>query len=228
MLFQKMISVMALATALMEGSFHTAMPDKNVEGSIFLVNRQQIINSDYLPELEKAKVPGASQFMRAMAATALEEMFAAAKSESNISLATVSGYRSFRKQDIIYSQKKQSIGSAKADMLVAIPGASEHQLGMAMDIAQKGSSRLNANFGKTKEGRWVSENAHRFGFIIRYQLGYEDITGYSFEPWHVRYVGMEHAKAIYESMKPMEFYISDHRLHLYEYLIHFASSEVLP
>ena len=219
---------MALTTALMEGSFHTAMPDKNVNGSIFLVNRQQMISSDYLPEIRKAKVAGASQSMREEAATALEEMFTAAKAESKISLAAVSGYRSFSKQDTLYSRKKQSIGSAKADLLVALPGTSEHQLGMAMDIAQKESSRLNANFGKTKSGIWISENAHRFGFIVRYQLGYEDITGYSYEPWHVRYVGKEHAKSIYESEEPMELYISKHRLDLFEYLIQFAFDEVVP
>jgi len=212
----------------MEGSFYTAMPDKDVRGSIFLVNRQHTISGDYTPEVRKAKVSGASQSMNGAAATALEEMFKAAKEESNISLAAVSGYRGFRKQDILYSRKKQSIGSAKADMLVAMPGTSEHQLGMAMDISQNGSSRLNANFGKTKGGLWISENAHRFGYIVRYQLGYEDITGYSYEPWHVRYVGIEHAKAIYESKGPMEFHISDHRLILYEYLIRFAYGEVVP
>ncbi|MCL1855568.1 MAG: M15 family metallopeptidase [Clostridia bacterium] len=228
MLFQKVISVTVLATALLEGSFHTAMPDKNADGYLFLVNQQHIISSDYLPEVRKANVSGASQSMNAVAAAALEEMFKAAKSESNITLSAVSGYRSFSKQGTLYSRKKQNIGSAKADLLVALPGASEHQLGMAMDVSQKGSSRLNVNFGKTKGGLWISENAHRFGFIVRYQLGFESITGYSYEPWHVRYVGKEHAQAIYESKEPMEIHISKHRLRLYEYLIHFASDEVNP
>lgn len=229
MLFQKVISVVALTTALMEGGMDTAMPDKNVNGTLFLVNRQHEISEAYVPEIRKVNVYGMSQAMRDDAATALEEMFKAAKEESNISLSSVSGYRSYSKQGTIYSRKKQTTGStAKADRLVALPGTSEHQLGMAMDLAQKGSSQLNSNFGKTKGGQWVNENAHRFGFIVRYQLDYEDITGYSYEPWHVRYVGKEHAEAIFEAGMPMEIYASTHRLDTYDFLIHILSDEVLP
>lgn len=229
MLFQKVISVVALTTALMEGGMDTAMPDKNVSGTFFLVNRQHEISEAYVPEIRKVNVYGMSQAMRDDAATALEEMFKAAKEESNISLSSVSGYRSYSKQGTIYSRKKQTTGStAKADLLVALPGTSEHQLGMAMDLAMKGSSQLNSNFGKTKGGQWVNENAHRFGFIVRYQLGYEDITGYSYEPWHVRYVGKEHAEAIFEAGVPMEMYASTHRLETYDFLIHILSDEVLP
>ena len=155
-------------------------------------------------------------------------MFAAAK-EEGVSLASVSGYRSYSKQRTIYGRKKKTTGSTqKADALVALPGTSEHQLGMAMDVAQKGSSQLNAGFGKTKGGQWISQNAHRFGFVVRYQLGYEEITGYSYEPWHVRYVGKEHANAIYEAGVPMEVYMSAHRLKVYEYLIQAVEDEVLP
>lgn len=229
MLFEKLISVVALTAALMEGGMDTAMPDKDVNGTFFLVNRQHEISEAYVPEIRKVNVYGMSQAMRNDAATALEEMFKAAKEESNISLASVSGYRSYSKQSAIYSRKKQTIGSAaKADLLVALPGSSEHQLGMAMDLTMKGSSQLNSNFGKTKGGQWVNENAHRFGFIVRYQLGFEDITGYSFEPWHVRYVGKEHAQAIFEAGVPMEMYASTHRLETYDFLIHILSDEVLP
>ncbi len=229
MLFQKVISVVALTTALLQGGMDAAIPDKDVEGTFFLVNRQHEISEEYVPEIRKVNVFGMSQAMRADAAQALEEMFKAAKDESNISLASVSGYRSYSKQSTIYARKKKTTGSAeKADELVALPGTSEHQLGMAMDLAQKGSSQLNSGFGKTKGGQWVNENAYRFGFIVRYQLGKEDITGYSFEPWHVRYVGKEHAKAIYESGEPMEIYASAHRLETYDFLLHLTTNEVLP
>ena len=97
-----------------------------------------------------------------------------------------------------------------------------------MDLARKGSSQLNTAFGKTKEGQWVNENAHRFGFIVRYLEGYEEVTGYMYEPWHVRYVGTEHALALYESGLPMEWYMSDHKLEVYDYLIHQVTNEVLP
>lgn len=221
--------MIALSAGLVEGSFSTAMPDKDIDGTVFLVNREHAIREEYIPEIRKANVAGMSQAMRDDAAAALEEMFAAAKLEGNVSLASVSGYRSYSKQSTIYARKKKTLGSVeKADMWVARPGTSEHQLGIAMDITKKGSSQLNSNFAKTPAGQWVSDNAHRFGFIVRYQEGYESITGYSYEPWHVRYVGKEHAKAIFESNVPMETYISAHRLKVYEYLIHLAIDEVLP
>ena len=70
----------------------------------------------------------------------------------------------------------------------ARPGTSEHQLGLALDIAKKNSSQLNTACAETEEGQWVAGNAHRFGFIVRYLKEYEDVTGYMYEPWHVRYV----------------------------------------
>ena len=223
MLLQKIISVVALSAGLLEGGFTAAMPDKDIDGTVFLVNRQHEIQEKYVPEIRKTNVYGMSQSMRGDAATALEEMFATAK-EEGVSLSSVSGYRSYSKQSTIYARKKKTTGSVeKADLLVALPGTSEHQLGMAMDIAQKGSSQLNARFAKTKAGQWISANAHRFGFIVRYQEGYEDITGYSFEPWHVRYVGQEHAKAIFDSGAPMEIYMSAHRLKVFDYLIHLSA-----
>ena len=204
MLLEKVISIIAVSASLLEGSMDVAMPDKKIDGTIFLANRQHVMSANYIPDVRKTDVYGMSQSMRDDAATALEELFAAAKEEAGYSLASVSGYRSYTKQSAIYARKKANTGSVeKADALVARPGASEHQLGMAMDIAKKGSSQLNGGFGKTKEGKWVNENAHRFGFIVRYQEGYEDITGYSFEPWHIRYVGKEHAQAIYDAGVPM-------------------------
>lgn len=205
------------------------MPDKDVGNTFFLVNRQHAIHEKYIPAYRKVKVTGMSQAMREDAAGALEEMFAAAKEEDNISLSSVSGYRSYSKQSTIYARKKQTTGStAKADRLVALPGTSEHQLALAMDIAQKGSSQLNAGFGKTEGGKWVSQNAHRFGFIVRYMEEWEDITGYAYEPWHVRYVGKEHAQALYEQNIPMEIYASAHRLQVYDFLIQILQDEVLP
>lgn len=228
MLLEKVLSIIAVSAALLEGGMDAALPDKDVDGTVFLANRQHVMSENYVPEVRKTDVYGKLS-MRDDAATALEAMFAAAK-EEGYSLGTVSGYRSYSKQSAIYARKKASTGSVeKADALVARPGASEHQLGMAMDLAKKGGSQLNGGFGKTKEGIWVSENAHRFGFIVRYQQGFEDITGYSYEPWHVRYVGKEHAQAIYESGQAMETYLSDYRLQVYDFLVRqVTNDEVLP
>lgn len=229
MLFEKLISIIAVTASLMDGGMDVAMPEKNVDGTTFLINRQYVISENYVPEVRKTNLAGMSQSMREDAATALEELFAAAKSEASCSLSTVSGYRSYSKQSAIYNRKKASVGSVeKADEYVARPGASEHQLGLAMDVAKRNSSSLSSNFGNTNEGKWVFENAHRFGFIVRYLEGYEEITGYSFEPWHIRYVGKEHAQAIFEASVPMETYISAYKLDVYDYLIQKVTNEVQP
>ncbi len=209
MLIRRLIATAALATSLMEGAMDKGMPQMDMEGQIFLVNRQNVIVREYVPQTIVVDVSGDGRFMREDAAKALEEMFAAAKKEAKVTLLTVSGYRSYSKQSMLYSNKIKSTGSVKkAQEYVAPPGASEHQLGLAMDVGAKGvSSGLNGSFGKTKAGKWVLENAHRFGFIVRYQQGWEEITGYEYEPWHVRYVGVEHATAMYDQHIPMETYV---------------------
>lgn len=227
MVLEKVVSILALSAALLDGSMKTAMPDKNMDGTAFLVNRQHAISQFYVPDTRKVIGPGMSQTMRDDAAAALEDMFAGAK-EEGINLAIVSGYRSYSKQSSIYARKKATQGQEAADRVSARPGTSEHQLGLAMDLAKKGSSQLNTGFGKTKEGQWVSANAHKYGFIVRYPQEYEDVTGYMYEPWHVRYVGKELAEEIYESGLPMEIYMSGYKLEIYDYLIHQAANEVLP
>ncbi len=223
MSLEKVISVIALSAALLDGSLDAAMPDKDIDGKVFLINRQHSISRRYVPsDLRKAETFGISQQLRSEAATALEQLFEAAR-EAGVPLSTVSGYRSYSKQATIYQRKVDSIGRKAADRISARPGTSEHQLGLAMDIAKKGASSLTTAFADTPQGRWVSENAHRYGFIIRYLKDYEDVTGYSYEPWHIRYVGVEQATAIYESGLPMELYMSGYRLEIYDYLIHQAS-----
>ena len=228
MLLEKVISVLALSAALLDGSLDTAMPDKNIDSRIFLINRQHSISRRYVPpDLRRVIAHGISQEMRQDAATALEQMFEDAK-EAGLPLSTVSGYRSYSKQSTIYSRKVNSIGVKAADRVSARPGTSEHQLGLAMDVAKKGSSSLTTAFAKTEQGKWVYENAHKYGFIVRYPEAYEDVTGYSYEPWHIRYVGVEYATAIYQSGLPMELYMSGHRLEIFDYLIHQATNEVHP
>lgn len=217
---------MLLAASLLKGGVDAAMPDKDVAGTFFLVNRSQLISEDYTPEVRKVNLSGLSQSMRADAADALEALFLAAKADG-VRLSTVSGYRSFSKQNTLYDRKVRNAGTATANSLVAQPGSSEHQLGLAMDISTSGSSSLNGRFAETSEGQWVAANAHLYGFIIRYPLGMEDVTGYSYEPWHLRYVGKAYAKAVYESGLPLDLYVSYHRAEVYNYLVH-HTNEVLP
>ena len=218
-----MLSVVLTGAALLSGSKNAALPEKNINGDIFLVNRQHVISEQYVPDsLRKTQVHGMSQSMREDAAAALEELFQAAQSEG-VKLSSVSGYRSYSKQSLIYSRKVGRTGSeAEADKLVARPGTSEHQLGLAIDLATRDSSTLSERFASTAEGQWVYANCQRFGFIVRYLKGYEDVTGYSYEPWHIRYVGRENAEAIAASGLPLETYLSGWKLELYDYLIHQA------
>ena len=220
-----MLSVVAASAALLDGSMKAALPDKNMEGTMFLVNRQHAVSEFFVPEaLRKVEVTGMSQSLREDAAAALEAMFAAAK-EEGVTLSTVSGYRSYSRQATIYARKKAEQGEEAADRISARPGTSEHQLGLAMDVAKKNSSQLNTAFAETEEGKWVAANAHRFGFIVRYPKEYEDVTGYMYEPWHVRYVGVEQAEAIYESGVPMETYMTGYKLAVYDFLIQQATNE---
>lgn len=228
MLLKKLIAMGLMATSLLKGGMDAAMPDKNIDGTLFLANPEHEVSSNYVPETEKLGLSGQSSSMRPDAAQALRDMFAAAK-EDGITMLTVSGYRSYSKQKIIFNRKVQSTGSKeKARLLVAWPGTSEHQLGMAMDLGQKGSTGLTSSFGKTKAGIWAAENAHRYGFIIRYQKGWEEITGYSYEPWHVRYVGVDTATAVHELNIPLEYYLSAHRVEVAEKLLKTMTDEVLP
>jgi D-alanyl-D-alanine carboxypeptidase len=82
--------------------------------------------------------------------------------------------------------------------LAARPGYSEHQTGLAVDFAARGVSTLQVSFAKTKAGIWLAANAYRYGFVLRYPSGKTAITGYSFEPWHFRYVGVEVATAMHD------------------------------
>lgn len=184
----------------------------NPENVLSLVNKQQALPASYTPtDLVSPNVAFSfgnadieKRYIRQEAALALEEMFTAA-SNNGISLYAVSGYRSFYRQEAIFNAEVKAVGEEKAKQLVAVPGQSEHQTGLAMDISSKSVNfELVEAFGETEEGKWVESNAHHFGFIIRYPKGKEAITGYQYEPWHLRYVGKEKAKIIFEKNMSLE------------------------
>ncbi|MCG7333609.1 M15 family metallopeptidase [Salinicoccus roseus] len=178
-----------------------------------LANKSNFLSEDYVPEdLVPVEVPTVLESpevnqLRQDASSALTEMFNAA-SEDNITLYARSGYRSYNTQVSLYNNYKDAHGEAEADRFSARPGASEHQTGLAMDVTSESVGlELSEAFGETEEGIWVRENAHRFGFIIRYPEGMEDVTGYMYEPWHLRYLGEELAADVYESGLTYEEYI---------------------
>lgn len=118
-------------------------------------------------------------------------------------ISLISGFRSYATQKKIYERYVKKDGLIKASRYSAKPGHSEHQTGLAFDIG-----RLSASFAKTRAYKWLRKNAHKYGFILRYPKGKESITGYMFEPWHYRYVGVDLAKEIYYSKLTLEEYFS--------------------
>ena len=209
---QQLASLLLIALQFFQGSVFGLVDQTSLGGNLYLVNRTYRLSERYVPSdlvVPQVRRANGSVKMRFEAAKMLENLFEEA-AENGHQLVAVSGFRSFETQRLIYRRKIRTSGSEeKAMLLVAPPGASEHQLGLAIDIGRKASGKLNASFGKSKEGRWVRENAHRFGFIIRYQDRWTTITGYADEPWHLRYVGSEHASLIYERDIPLETYVRE-------------------
>lgn len=223
---QTLASLAAAGSMMFSAPVDTAAPQHDEQGLLFLINRQWRVSEYYVPETRAAKVTGQLRNMRDDAAGALEEMIAACKKETGATMVTVSGYRSYAKQNRLYQNKLKAVGGSeeKADEYVARPGASEHQLGLAMDVGQQGKTNLTDAFANTTCGQWVAENCWRYGFILRYQQGWEDVTGYMFEPWHVRYVGKENAARIHEANMPLETYLAQLRG---ETLLSIVSGEIL-
>lgn len=151
--------------------------------------------------------------LRREAARALEQLFAAAELD-NIYLASVSAYRSSAMQAAVYHQFVHTDGSRRANTYSAAPGHSEHETGLAVDLSgSDGRCAVQDCFAHTKEAKWLATHAHRFGFIIRYPHGKEEITGYQFEPWHLRYVGRDLAERLAaEVMTLEEYYGADNRV----------------
>lgn len=123
--------------------------------------------------------------------SAFDKMNADAKS-LGLSLWIASGYRSYWTQKTLYNNYVASDGKEEADTYSARPGYSEHQTGLAFDL-----NSVEDSFANTDEGKWVKDNCYRYGLIIRYPKGKESITGYIYEPWHLRYVGVDLATKLY-------------------------------
>lgn len=169
---------------------------KDAASLLVLVNRNNPLDpEDYKPK-DLRTVAGNGSQLRAEAATALESLLKAGRKDSH-SLTVLSAYRSYGKQKALFNQYKAQFGVDYATRISAPAGTSEHQLGLAADLGLANSScDLKACFGDTAGGKWLAQNVERFGFIIRYPSDGEKVTGYKYEPWHLRYVGVEQAKAM--------------------------------
>lgn len=166
-----------------------------------VVNKKHKLPDAYVPG---SLVASGSVLLRAEAANALAALISTA-SASGHSLYVLSGYRSFATQKQVYNNYVAQDGQAAADTYSARPGYSEHQTGLAADVGN-GTCNLETCFGDTAAGKWVAANAQLYGFIVRYPQGKEAETGYQYEPWHLRYVGVDTAKAVYASGKTLDQY----------------------
>ncbi len=173
-------------------------------GNLMLVNKYYYLTEDFEPDdlvtLNAKYNSGANSKMRKEAAEHFMEMSDAALLD-NISIKNASGYRSYTYQVGLYNRYVQRDGKEAADTYSARPGYSEHQTGLVSDI-----NIVDDSFEKTPAFRWLQENAYKYGFILRFPKDKEYITGYKYESWHYRYVGVEVAKQMHEEDLTLEEY----------------------
>ncbi len=171
---------------------------QNDEELLLLVNKSNHLSKDYQPD-DLVEVNnnytsnnGKKFYLRKLILSDLIDMYNAANSE-NIILKIVSAYRSYEDQKNIFSQWEKTLGVEEAKRVSAVAGASQHQLGTTVDL-----NSLEISFGNTNEGKWLAENAYKYGFIMSYPEGQEELTGYKYEPWHFRYIGKDAALLVYK------------------------------
>lgn len=175
-------------------SLLTPPEQENVQGityinGIMLVNKTHSIPQDYNPGLNDKAYQAFLQLQ-------------AGANAAGFDMPLLSGFRSYTTQKGLYERYCQTYGQAEADTFSARPGTSEHQTGLAMDVGQ-----IEDWYGDTEAGKWLAANCYKYGFIIRYPLGKENITGYKYEPWHIRYLGVDIATKVYNSGLTLEEYL---------------------
>ena len=172
---------------------HPSKPSSTVTPTyihnILIVNKQYALPADYGNGLD------------ANAYAAFTKLQAGA-AQAGHSIPLISGYRSYSYQASLYNSYVAQDGQAAADRYSARPGHSEHQSGLAMDVGA-----IDSNYGNTAAGKWLAAHCADYGFILRYPQGKESITGYMYEPWHIRYVGVKTAKAIMDADITLEEYL---------------------
>lgn len=174
----------------------------------FLVDKNNKLTSDYIPEdleIIDVKYSCKDKYLRKEARINFERMAKDAK-KKGFNIIAVSTYRSYEYQEKLYNNYVVDKGLYYADMASARAGHSEHQTGLAVDIANE--SLDYDNFESTKEFDWMKKNAYKYGFILRYPKGKFHITGFKYEPWHYRYVGIDIATYIYNNSLTLEEYKS--------------------
>lgn len=168
-------------------------------------NVDRLLPSDYAPELTELE---GGQYFDSRAVDALKEFIAAARAEG-LTVVLSSSYRSYSTQQYLFNNKVAQTGSEEAAAkIVAIPGSSEHQLGLSADIVDGYYQYMNESLAETELLKWMYAHCQEYGFILRYPEDKQDITKIMFEPWHFRYVGEEVASYIMENGLCLEEFVA--------------------
>lgn len=168
---------------------------KIIDG-ILIVNKSYPLPKDYVPTNTYKDATGLNYCSECINVDAYEEykLMKADMASLGLNIWIQSGYRSYNLQESLYNKYVNRDGKLAADTYSARPGYSEHQTGLAFDL-----NSISDDFQYTSEGKWVNENAWRYGFILRYPKSKESITGYKYESWHLRYVGKDLASKLYNN-----------------------------
>ncbi len=194
-----------------EGAYEGYEFDKS-SWNLLLINKQHPVPDDYTFTLGTIK---GNMKCDERIIEPLAQMFKAA-ADDGINLEVRSPYRDISRQEYLFDRKMKNYinqgysyidAYKESSAVVTVPGASEHQIGISLDITSDTYSMLNEGFEDTDAGRWLRDNSYKYGFILRYPKGKEDITGIIYEPWHFRYVGVEAATVIYENGLTLEEFI---------------------
>lgn len=180
---------------------------KEPEDILVLVNKNNQLSNSYIPndlEAISNKYANEGKPLRQVAKRAFEDLSQDA-ALLGYRVVAVSAYRDYAYQKKLFEYYVKEKGLEYALICSSKPGHSEHQTGLAVDV--EGSNRDYDHFEEADEFNWMRENAHHYGFILRYPKGKEHITGFKYEPWHYRYVGKEVASYIYENNLTLEEYL---------------------
>jgi D-alanyl-D-alanine carboxypeptidase len=209
---KRAISILAAVLILSSYSAQSVvatMPDLTGFEIPVIANRYNNIPRDFVPEL--VRVPGTYFQLERETLDAYLVFIAAARAAGHTRLRLQSAYRSYETQHFLHERRVERFRATHGDRaremaarVVARPGQSEHQLGNTLDMA---NGSLVQSFGKTPAGIWLAENAHLYGFILRYPEDATEITGVIYEPWHFRYVGKDIAGIIYEQGWTLEEFV---------------------
>lgn len=201
-----MEKILYILILILTSNFYKNIHYARIKNYDFIINKNNKLSSNYIPnDLETINIKYSleNKYLRHTARIAFENMAKQAKKEG-YNIIAVSTYRSYNYQKKLYDNYVKAKGFYYADMASARAGHSEHQTGLAIDVANE--TYDYDNFEKTKEFEWMNNNCYKYGFILRYPKAKFHITGFKYEPWHYRYVGIETAKYIHKNNLTLEEY----------------------